>query len=121
MFGSIGNRSKSIQNTSKLENGDRQHGITGSYARTLNFILERPLQVLFFTILLVYTIFLLQGRHGAGSTFFVDGEPTFLSVNIEARGNLNAPEKLELMEQIENEMVKIPEILRLSMYTKGES
>ncbi|MFL2744890.1 MAG: efflux RND transporter permease subunit [Gammaproteobacteria bacterium] len=124
LFGSIGNRSQeSIQNTSKLENGDPTElpGITGTYARTLNFILERPLQVLFFTILLVYTIFLLQGRHGAGSTFFVDGEPTFLSVNIEARGNLNASEKLELMEQIENEMVKIPEILRLSMYTKGES
>ncbi|MEL0198816.1 MAG: efflux RND transporter permease subunit [Gammaproteobacteria bacterium] len=124
LFGSIGNRSQeSIQNTSKLENGDPTElpGITGAYARSLDFILSRPIQVLFFVILLVYTIFLLQARHGAGSTFFAEGEPTFVSVNVEARGNLNANEKLELIEQIEDELVQIPEIIKLSTFTGGNS
>ena len=124
LFGSIGNRSQeSIQNTSKLENGDPTElpGITGAYARSLDFILSRPIQVLFFVILLVYTIFLLQARHGAGSTFFAEGEPTFVSVNVEARGNLNASEKLELIEQIEDELVQIPEIIKLSTFTGGNS
>ena len=42
-------------------------------------------------------------------------------VNIEARGNLNASEKLELMEQIENEMVKYLKFSNFQCIPKGES
>ncbi|WP_226644488.1 efflux RND transporter permease subunit [Microbulbifer variabilis] len=104
----------------QLEEGQSAHlpGITGFYARLLEFVLRRPTMAFATTIVLLVSIFIAFGRFGAGVEFFTETEEQYGNVEIRAQGNLSMEEKKVLVAQVEKAVLSIPEI-RIAHTTIG--
>ncbi len=92
-----------------LEDGDPQKvsGITGIYARILDFAVRIPGTVLMITIATLFTVIFAYVRFGAGFEFFVSAEPMQTQVQIFARGNFSASELRDIMLDAEDRIEEI--------------
>ena len=82
-----------------LEEGDpnKVSGITGLYAKILEFAVRMPITVGTLSVVTLVTIVFAYGRWGSGIEFFVSAEPLQTQVQIFARGNLSPAEHRDIM------------------------
>ncbi|MEM8685787.1 MAG: efflux RND transporter permease subunit [Pseudomonadota bacterium] len=98
---------------SKALAGDQQtdlsklKGFTGFYARSLGVLVRAPLAVTIIAFLGMASIVNLYQTNNNGVTFFVDTEPTQVLLYVRGRGNLSAQEKLAIVREVENIVLKI--------------
>ncbi len=98
---------------SKALAGDQEAGIdhikgfTGLYARTLGTLVKAPLIVTVVAILGLFGILQAYIANNNGVTFFVDTEPTQALLYVRGRGNLSVEEKLSIVKEVENVILKI--------------
>ncbi|MDP6536526.1 MAG: efflux RND transporter permease subunit [Gammaproteobacteria bacterium] len=82
-----------------LEGGDPEKatGVTGLYARVLEFAVRIPITVFTLSIVALVAIAFTYLRWGSGIEFFVSSEPLQTQVQIFARGNLSPAEHRDIM------------------------
>ncbi|CAE7162030.1 MAG: efflux RND transporter permease subunit [Gammaproteobacteria bacterium] len=92
-----------------LEEGDPEKvsGITGIYAKVLDFAVRIPGTVLIATILTMAVVVSSYLRWGSGFEFFVSSEPMQTQVQIFARGNFSASELRDIMLDAEDRIEAI--------------
>jgi multidrug efflux pump len=82
----------------------------GLYMRTVKLALRRPLATLGVSALLLVGVIQAYGTFGNGVEFFPDIEPDFGLVQVRARGNLSIQEKDNLVRQVEERLLGMPEL-----------
>ena len=82
----------------------------GLYMRTVKLALRRPLATLGVAALMLFGIIQAYGTFGNGVEFFPDIEPDFGLVQVRARGNLSIQEKDNLVRQVEQRLLGMPEL-----------
>jgi multidrug efflux pump len=94
------------------ESGDLDSigGITGSYLRLLNTLLQRPVMTLMVAMSLMIASYAGYAKFGLGVEFFPDVEPKFSMIQIHARGDLSVYEKDDLVRQVEQRILGMDEI-----------
>jgi multidrug efflux pump len=116
VFGRTGATTPEMKrNLAAAETGDLDSvtGLTGSYVRLLRSSLKRPwrnVAAVTALLLAVYAAFFALGR---GVEYFPEVEMPFGMVDIRARGDLSIDEKDELVRQVENRVLGMPEIENL--------
>ena len=116
VFGRTGATTPEMKrNLAAAETGDLDSvtGLTGSYVRLLRSSLKRPwrnVAAVTALLLAVYVAFFALGR---GVEYFPEVEMPFGMVDIRARGDLSIDEKDELVRQVENRVLGMPEIENL--------
>lgn len=116
MFGRTGATTAEMKrNLAAAETGDLNHvtGFTGSYVRLLRHSLKKPwrnVAAVTGLLLAVYAAFFAFGR---GVEYFPEVEMPFGMVDIRARGDLSIDEMDELVRQVENRVLGMPEIENL--------
>lgn len=103
------------------ESGDVRQlpGLTGVYARTLSFLIRRPILVLLAAIVLLVGVYVAYYSAGKGVEFFPDVEPEQSLIHVHARGNLSAREKDVLVREVEAELLQIKGIRTIYARTGG--
>lgn len=99
------------------ESGDltELRGFTGFYARVLQRALAHPYRVVFGSLGLLIASQVLYGAFGKGIEFFPDVEPETAQVLVHARGNLSIYEQNDLVREVEDRILGLPEFQ--SVYT----
>ncbi|MBB3062319.1 efflux RND transporter permease subunit [Microbulbifer rhizosphaerae] len=112
MFGRSALDPVTRQNLRELEVGQpgALDGITGAYARSLEWVVRRPLAAFVTTLLVLVCIFFAFGRFGAGVEFFTETEEQYGNVEVRAQGNLSVEEKKTLVAQVERAVLEVPEV-----------
>lgn len=116
IFGRTGATTPEMKrNLAAAETGDLNHvtGFTGSYVRLLRRSLKKPwrnVAAVTGLLLAVYAAFFVFGR---GVEYFPEVEMPFGMVDIRARGDLSIDEMDELVRQVENRVLGMPEIENL--------
>ena len=124
-YANLGNRNiRTLNNTAALERGDPKSidGLTGSYARFLDKILDQPGKAIVFILFSVMSIYYVYGGHGPGGQFFVEEDPDTIIVEVQGRGNLNALETVNFLKEIEKIILTIkgPESVYLEQSGDGD-
>ncbi|MFP6697986.1 MAG: efflux RND transporter permease subunit [Alphaproteobacteria bacterium] len=103
------------------ESGDVRQlpGLTGVYARTLSFLIRRPILVLLAAIVLLVGVYVAYYSAGKGVEFFPDVEPEQSLIHVHARGNMSAREKDVLVREVEAELLQIKGIRTIYARTGG--
>ena len=103
----------------ELEDGDPRNlrSFTGMYARLLSLCTRYATVTLLATFAVLFATFWAYGKYGSGMVFFSDADPKFATVTVRARGNLSALEINELVQEVEREVLEVPEIQDLNVYT----
>ena len=110
MFGKTVQKDKTA---SKALAGDQQtdlsklKGFTGFYARALGTMVRAPLAVTIIAFLAMASIVNIYMTNNNGVTFFVDTEPTQSLLYVRGRGNLSAEEKLSIVREVEDVVLKV--------------
>ncbi len=110
MFGKTVQKDKAA---SKALAGDQQtdlsklKGFTGYYVRALGAMVRAPLAVTIIALLAMASIVNIYTNNNNGVTFFVDTEPTQALLYVRGRGNLSADEKLSIVREVENVVLKV--------------
>ncbi len=107
VLGSIFGKAHSDASTMKAlsaaehSNVSAMPGLTGTYARTVTNLINRPFQVLAFGFGLTALVIVLFTQFGRGLEFFITSEPEDAFVIVAARGNLSAQEMRDLTVGVE--------------------
>jgi multidrug efflux pump len=104
MFGKVSSDDEAVLGyLNTLENGDvtKLGGITGVYARILQFTVSHPLIILTAAVFILYSIVSAYGAYGRGMQFFTDVDPTYSGVGISVQGNFSAQETLDIVVDVE--------------------
>ena len=120
IFGKPGAEDPEAQRTVELsEHGDVTQipGITGWYARILQKLIYRPVRVMAVTLAALVTIVVAFLIFNNGIQFFVDEEPDFINVMVQARGNLSVEEGQKLVIGVENRLQGLPGIDSMNTQT----
>ena len=103
----VGSRNLAIAETGDL---DQLTGLTGRYYRFLKRVLRRPGRVALAVCALLLGIFVLFGMFNPGVDVMPRTDPSFISVDVRARGDLSAFEKDALVRQAEARLVGLPDV-----------
>ena len=120
LFGKAGAQDpKSLDTLKELEDGDptKLNSLTGLYAKLLKVSTRYAWTTFALTIASLFATFWAYGTWGSGMTFFSDSDPKFAVVTVRARGNLSAYEINELVTEVEDQVLEIPEIKDLNLFT----
>ncbi|RDL46123.1 AcrB/AcrD/AcrF family protein [Marinomonas piezotolerans] len=113
LIGKRGAYSEQNLNTLRItETGDLTElkGITGRYGRFLTRMVEHPVWVLLFAIVMLISVLMIYGKFGKGVEFFPNVEPEVANLEIRARGDLSLDEKDHLVRQVEQQLIGHPEL-----------
>ncbi len=113
VIGKKGSYSESTLHTLQItESGDLEDlkGPTGLFTRILNRLIDYPISVLIFAIILLLSVFFIYGKFGKGVEFFPYIEPEVANLDIRARGDLSLDEKDYLVQQVEAFVLNYEEI-----------
>ena len=101
---------RSSRTLQTLESGDPRSlkGLTGWYARTIERTTKYSLVTAVVTVLAIGAIFVGYGSAKLGMVFFTLSDPQYLQAFVRARGNLTPEERLELLEEVENQIIQVP-------------
>ncbi|TQV80140.1 efflux RND transporter permease subunit [Exilibacterium tricleocarpae] len=83
-------------------------GVTGTYARALRFVLQRPGVMLLFTLATLFSIFTLYGKYNVGVEFFTETEEKYGYAAVRAQGNLSVEESRRIVREVENRVLQTP-------------
>ena len=89
---------------------EQMKGWTGAYVRMIDKCIQKPIRVCFIIFLLFITIILGYMRFGNGVEFFPNVEPDIGIVKVRARGDLSLLERDAIVRQVEEEILRIPEL-----------
>ena len=120
LFGKAGTRDrKATEALKQLEDGDptRLNSITGWYARLLALCSRYALVTIAVTCALIVAIFMAYGTWGKGVIFFNDADPKFAIVTIRSRGNMSAAEINDLVGEVEEQTLQVPDLLSVNTQT----
>jgi multidrug efflux pump len=120
LFGKAGSRDEAAMRTLKeLEDGDptRLKSMTGLYARLLSVSTRYAPITFLVTVALLIGSFIAYGSYGKGMVFFSDSDASFAIITVRARGNLSVDETNELVKDVEEQVLQIPEVKDLNTYT----
>ena len=109
--GSIDRQTRDYLNHLEVDSPVSLGGFTGSYARALQFLLQRPGQVFLLTLVGLVSIFILFGKYNSGVEFFTEGEEKYGSVSVRAQGNLSVEEIRQLSRQVEQRVLEVPGVV----------
>lgn len=111
-------REKRTGNFELVEQGrfDELTGVLAWYARVLKFTTRHPFIVITLTFATLYGILQWYGAAGNGSQYFVDVEPNFTGVDVNARGNFSAGEIRDIVKDVEARVISQGDIQ--SIYTR---
>ena len=84
-------------------------GLTGFYIRLLERAVKQPLGVVALSIVILVGVYAAYGRFGNGVEFFPKIEPENALINVRARGDLSVFERDELVRQVEQKILDMPE------------
>jgi multidrug efflux pump len=103
------------------EDGDVRQlpGATGLYARTLWFLIRRPILVLLAAVVILIGVQAAYWSQGKGVEFFPDVEPEQSLIHVHARGNMSTREKDVLVREVEAELMNIQGIRTIYARTGG--
>jgi len=113
IFGRTGaDSAESRRNLAAAETGDLDAitGFTGRYVQFLKRSLRHPWRNVGIVTVLLASIYVAFVAFGRGSEYFPEVEPPFAMVDIRARGDLSADEKDQLVRQVEDRVLGMPEI-----------
>jgi multidrug efflux pump len=120
LFGRPSGHSKqSVEMTHLLETGDPTQlpTVTGSYARFLQKVCDRPIRTLGVILFALMTIFWAYGKFGVGSIFFSNAEAQYFQVSVLGRGNFSADEVNDLVLEVEREILQVEGIKSVNART----
>lgn len=80
------------------------------YMRLVKVALHHPLATLGLAVVVLVGVVQIYGKFGNGVEFFPDIEPDYGLVQVRARGNLSIQEKDNLVRQVEERILGMPEI-----------
>lgn len=109
---------KNFAVTLAVERGElhKLTGMTKYYVDALNKALDQPWKTIGMSVLILIVTVSVYGRFGKGLEFFPSVEPDQLMVKVKARGNYSIDEKLELVKQVEERILKLHHDIE-SVYT----
>ncbi len=96
-------------------------GLTGRYARVLASLLRYPVLVFVAAMVILVIIFKLYGAHNAGSEFFTESEDPYGTISVRAQGNFSAAETEEIVREVEERILKFPEVYSTYTTSGGSS
>jgi multidrug efflux pump len=82
----------------------------GAYMSTVRLVVRHPWATIALTILMLVGVVQAYGKYGTGVEFFPNVEPDFALVQVRARGNLSITEKDNLVREVEQRLLGMPEI-----------
>jgi len=96
----------------ELEEGDpnKTGGITGVYARILDFAVRSPILIFFLSISTLVSIVWAYGQFGKGVEFFTGVEPSQTQIQIFAQGNFSPAELRDIMLDVEGRIREVGHI-----------
>ena len=105
------------------EGGDVRQlpGMTGLYARTLWFLIRRPILVLLAAIVILVGVQTAYWSQGKGVEFFPNVEPEQSLIHVHARGNMSTKEKDVLVREVEAQLMTLPGIRTIYARTGGSA
>lgn len=98
---------------------DSLRGFTGSYGRTLRWLMGRVGRTTLSGLVLLVAIFALYGKFNAGVDFFGETEPKYATVHIRAQGNLSVNESRRLVQEVEQIVLNVPGVLVTTASSSG--
>ncbi len=122
VFGKTGAESdEARRNLTAAEIGDLDTvtGLTGRYIRFLQRSLKHPWRNVGIVVALLVTVYTLFISFGRGVEYFPDVEQPFGMVDIRARGDLSIDEMDELVRQVEDRILGMPELESVYAKTGG--
>lgn len=92
-----------------LEDGDPRNvgGITGVYARVLEFAVRIPGTVMVISIITLVSIVYSYGRYGKGVEFFTSVDPMQTQIQVMARGNYSPVELRDILLDVEQRIMDV--------------
>jgi multidrug efflux pump len=84
-------------------------GVTGLYARSLGVALRRPGLVVSLAVLGLVSSWVAYAMFGRGVEFFPEVEPQQAQILVHARGNLSIHEKDDLVREVEERVLALPD------------
>lgn len=84
--------------------------VTRTYARLLTQVLRHPGKTLLAALLVLAGSYAAYFQLGKGVEFFPDVEPEFALVHVHARGDLSIREKDQIVRQVEQRILDMPEL-----------
>ncbi len=106
----LSKRDKQAFHETEIGDPRKLRGMTGTYARVLNWAILRPGVTLLLAFVMLIGSFKLYGDYGNGVTFFPDQEPDFMQVQVRARDNFSIYERDALVRIVENRLLDDPAI-----------
>lgn len=109
IFGKGHSNATAMKALSAEEHGDVavMPGFTGTYARVVANLINRPFQILAVALSVTVFVVFLFSQFGRGVEFFITSEPEDAFVIVAARGNLSAQEMRDLTVDVENIVRKV--------------
>jgi multidrug efflux pump len=89
---------------------DRTVKDRGPYMRAVKLVVRHPLATLGLSVVILVGVVQAYGQFGNGVEFFPDIEPDYGLVQVRARGNLSIYEKDNLVRQVEQRLLDMPEL-----------
>ena len=83
---------------------DNLKGFMGRYVKLISFAVRQPIMIIgaaFAVILIIVSVF---SNTKVNTTFFINGDPEFISIIVGARGNLSTEEKRDLTIDVERRL-----------------
>ncbi len=124
IFGKTGAVTESARaNLTAAEIGDLDEvtGLTGRYVQFLKRTLHHPWRNVGIVVALLVTVYALFIGFGRGSEYFPEVEQPFGMVDIRARGDLSIDEQDQLVRQVEERILGMPELESVYAKTSGSN
>ena len=83
-------------------------GFMGRYVRLISLAVRQPLKVVGAAFVAIFVIISVFANTKVNTTFFINGDPEFLSIIVGGRGNLSNEEKRDLTIGVERRLADIP-------------
>ena len=111
---------KHMANLAELENGDptRLRNLTGLYAKLLNVAARYASITMLVTLAIIWASFWAYGEYGKGMVFFSEAEPQYAQVQIKSRGNLSIEESNQIVLDVEERILQVPDIKAINTYAQ---
>lgn len=120
IFGKPGEGSPEVYKhlaVSETGNIDELKGFTGFYIRLLEKALKHPAKVFLSSCLVLFAVYATYIEFGNGVEFFPKVEPERFLIHMKARGNLSVTEIDNILKQVENRILDMPELA--TIYSKS--
>ena len=95
--------------------------LSGFYSKALNKFVKNPGETLIAVLMLLWFFgYAMYGNFNKGTLYFADVDPVAADINVRARGNFSSIEAKEIMEIVEEKILKVEYVESLYMTTGSQ-